>query len=80
MTLPFWMVYDDREGLVPPVKATNVSMVESEQYVEAGLWHTADTLPDLAARSACTRDNLVATVERFNKFVAARCRRGLRQG
>ena len=71
MTLPFWMIYDDREGLVPPVKATNVSMVEPERYVEAGLWHTADTLPELAAGIGVDADNLVSTVKRFNEFVAA---------
>jgi 3-oxosteroid 1-dehydrogenase len=70
MTLPFWMVYDDREGLVPPVKATNVSMVDAEQYVDAGLWHTADTLPELAAKIGVNADNLVETVKRFNEFVA----------
>jgi succinate dehydrogenase/fumarate reductase flavoprotein subunit len=71
MTLPFWMIYDDREGLVPPVKATNVSMVEPERYVEAGLWHTADTLPELAAKIGVDAENLVSTVKRFNEFVAA---------
>ena len=70
MTLPFWMIYDDREGLGPPVKATNVSMVEPERYVEAGLWHTADTLPELAATIGVDADNLVSTVKRFNEFVA----------
>lgn len=71
MTLPFWMIYDDRDGLVPPVKATNVSMVEPERYVDAGLWHTADTLPDLAAKIGVNAENLVSTVKRFNEFVAA---------
>ena len=71
MTLPFWMIYDDREGLVPPVKATNVSMVEPERYIEAGLWHTADTLPELAAKIGVDAENLVSTVKRFNEFVAA---------
>jgi hypothetical protein len=71
MTLPFWMIYDDREGPVPPVKATNVSMVEPERYVEAGLWHTADTLPELAAGIGVDAENLVSTVKRFNEFVAA---------
>jgi len=70
MTLPFWMIYDDRDGLVPPVKATNVSMVEPEQYVDAGLWHTADTLPELAAKIGVDAENLVSTVKRFNEFVA----------
>jgi hypothetical protein len=70
LTLPFWMIYDDREGPVPPVKATNVSMVEPEQYVDAGLWHTADTLPELAAKIGVAADNLASTVKRFNEFAA----------
>ncbi len=48
LELPFWMIYDDREGEVPPVKATNVSMVETEQLPSAGLWRTATTLAELA--------------------------------
>jgi 3-oxosteroid 1-dehydrogenase len=71
MALPFRMIYDDREGVVPPVKATNVSMVEPERYVEAGLWHTADTLTELAARIGVNAGNLVSTVKRFNEFAAA---------
>jgi hypothetical protein len=71
MALPFWMIYDNRDGLLPPVKATNVSMVEPERYVDAGLWHTADTLPDLAAKIGVNAENLVSTVKRFNEFVAA---------
>jgi 3-oxosteroid 1-dehydrogenase len=70
MMLPFWMIYDDREGLVPPVKATNVSMVDAEEYLAAGLWRTADTLPELAARIGVNADNLLQTVKRFNEFVA----------
>jgi 3-oxosteroid 1-dehydrogenase len=71
MTLPFWMIYDDREGLVPPAKATNVSMVEAAQYVDAGLWQTADSLPELAAKIGVNAENLVSTVKRFNEFAAA---------
>lgn len=71
MTLPYWMIYDDREGEIPPVKATNVSMVDTQQYVDAGLWHTADTLEELAAKIGVPAENLVATVERFNEFVVA---------
>lgn len=70
LTLPYWMIYDDSEGAVPPIKATNVSMVETEKYVAAGLWHTADTLPELAAKIGVPAENLVATVERFNAHVA----------
>lgn len=71
MTLPFWMIYDDREGVVPPVKATNVSMVETEKYVDAGLWHTAGALTELADKIGVPADRLVATVARFNEYVDA---------
>ncbi|OKH82251.1 FAD-binding protein [Mycolicibacterium sp.] len=70
MTLPYWMIYDDREGEVPPVKATNVSMVDTRQYLDAGLWHTADTLAELAAKIGVPAENLTATVARFNTFAA----------
>lgn len=69
VSLPFWMIYDDSDGLVPPVKATNVSMVEPEKYVAAGLWRTADTLEELAAEIGVPARNLVDTVARFNEFV-----------
>jgi hypothetical protein len=69
VTLPYWMVYDDTEGLVPPVKAPNVSMAEPYSYVTAGLWRSADTLEELAAHIGVPAQNLVATVDRFNEFV-----------
>ncbi|OBJ62419.1 FAD-binding protein [Mycobacterium asiaticum] len=70
LTLPYWMIYDDREGEVPPVKAANVSIVETQKYVDAGLWHTAGTLEELAAKIGVPPDALVATVARFNGFAA----------
>ncbi|MBT2274651.1 FAD-binding protein [Rhodococcus qingshengii] len=70
VTLPYWMIYDDKEGVVPPVKATNVSMVDTDQYVAAGLWHTADTLEELALKIGVEPEGLVATVARYNGFVA----------
>ncbi|PJE09985.1 MAG: 3-ketosteroid-delta-1-dehydrogenase [Mycobacterium sp.] len=71
LTLPYWMIYDDKEGERPPVKAANVSIVETQKYVEAGLWHTADTLENLAAKIGVPGDRLAATVARFNDFAAA---------
>jgi 3-oxosteroid 1-dehydrogenase len=68
--LPFWMVYDDREGEIPPVKSTSVSLVETGRYREAGLWHTADTLDELANAIGVPGANLVATVTRFNELVS----------
>lgn len=70
-TLPFWMIYDDREGATPPVKATNVSMTDTDRYREAGLWHTADTLAALAEVIGVPATELEATVERYNKMAAA---------
>lgn len=69
-SLPFWMIYDDKEGEVPPVKATNVSMVESARYREAGLWHTADSLAELAALIGVPAAELQSTVERYNTLAA----------
>ncbi|MGB3484132.1 MAG: FAD-binding protein [Mycobacterium sp.] len=67
VSLPFWMVYDDTEGLVPPVKATNVSMADPQDYVNAGLWRTADTLEQLATEIGVPAENLVHSVARFNE-------------
>lgn len=69
--LPFWMIYDDQEGEVPPVKATNVSMVDTAHYREAGLWHSADTLAELAEAIGVPAAALEATIERYNKLAAA---------
>ena len=71
ITLPYWMIYDDKEGEVPPVKAANVTIVETEKYVAAGLWHTADTLEELADKIGVPAGRLAATVARFNAFAAA---------
>lgn len=70
LQLPCWMVYDDREGEVPPVKATNVSMVETERYRAEGLWQTADTLDGLAQLIGVPAAKLIRTVQRFNALVA----------
>lgn len=70
-TLPIWMVYDNRAGDIPPVGATNVSMVEPERYRAAGLWHTSDTIAGLAEAIGVPATQLQATIERFNKLAAA---------
>ncbi|WP_255325553.1 FAD-binding protein [Rhodococcus ruber] len=70
MTLPFWMIYDDRSGVVPPIAATNVPLVETEKYEAAGLWKTADTLAELAGQIGVSAEALEATVARFNRLAA----------
>jgi len=71
LSQPFWMIYDDRRGEVPPVKATNVSLVETESYRAAGLWRTADTLAELAERIGVPAATLTESVSRYNDMVAA---------
>ncbi|MDN5893904.1 MAG: FAD-binding protein [Nocardioides sp.] len=71
VTLPFWMVYDDRDGERPPVRSTSVPMGETDAYRDAGLWVSADTLDELATRIGVPADRLASTVARFNEFAAA---------
>jgi len=71
LSQPFWMIYDDRRGEVPPVKATNVSLVETESYRAAGLWRTADTLAELAELIKVPAAALADTISRYNDMVAA---------
>lgn len=69
--LPYWIIFDDREGEVPPIKSTSVTMVEAEEFVAEGLWHSADTLEELAEKIGVPSNSLAATVARYNGFVAA---------
>lgn len=80
LRLPYWMIYDDKEGAVPPVKATNVSLVETEKYVAAGLWHTADSLPELAAKIGVPRAAADGNGVAVQRVCRRRRRRGLRPG
>lgn len=68
--LPYWMIYDDREGQRPPVHSTSVPMGPTQDFVDAGLWHSADTLEELAAKIGVPGQNLLRTVARFNAFAA----------
>lgn len=68
-SLPYWMVYDNKDGEIPPVQAPNVPFSATQEYVDAGLWHSAETLEQLAEKIGVPANNLVATVARFNGFV-----------
>lgn len=67
----FWMVYDDREGHAPPVRSTTLPLGPAEDYVAAGLWHSADSLAELAGLIGVPAEALEATVARFNEHAAA---------
>lgn len=68
---PFWMIYDDRTGGVPPVKATNVSMGDPSAYRDAGLWRSAGTLAELATLIGVPPAVLAETVERYNAMATS---------
>ena len=68
LTLPYWMIYDDRNGVRPPIRSVGVPISDTADYERAGLWFTADTLDELAVRIGVPADRLVATVDRFNDF------------
>ena len=65
---PFWMVYDSRAGVEPPVMAPNVSLSPTSEYQSAGLWRAADTLAELAHEIDVPAAALEDTVRRFNQL------------
>ena len=71
LTLPYWMIYDNREEERPPVGTASIPIGETKDYRDAGLWVSADTLEELAGKIGVPADRLVATVQRFNGFVSA---------
>lgn len=73
ITLPYWMIYDSRAGLQPPVLFTGIPLAKRRAYLDAGLWHAADSLGELARLIGVPAADLVATVERFNGFAEAGC-------
>jgi len=68
LTLPFWLVYDDRDGGMPPIQYPNLPFDDPARYREAGVWRSAPSLPALAETIGVPVDALVATVERYNGF------------
>lgn len=71
VSLPYWMIYDGRDGERPPVRSTSIPVGETKDYQDAGLWRSAETLEELAEKIGVPADRLVATVSRFNGFVEA---------
>lgn len=65
----FWLVYDDRDGIVPPARIPMVSLSEPAEYESRGLWHTADSLAELAEKIGVPAEALEGSVARFNELV-----------
>ncbi|GAB83653.1 3-ketosteroid delta(1)-dehydrogenase KstD [Gordonia rubripertincta NBRC 101908] len=64
----FWFVFDNRFGDELP--AICVPAPERAAMTEAGLWHTASTVGELAAATGLDAEKLTATIDRFNGFAA----------
>ncbi|AZI35728.1 3-ketosteroid delta(1)-dehydrogenase [Caenibius tardaugens NBRC 16725] len=71
LTLPYWLVYDNRDGDMPPVLYPNIPFDDPAAYRAKRLWRTAPTLAALAQDIGVPADALIATVERYNGFARA---------
>jgi 3-oxosteroid 1-dehydrogenase len=70
LTLPFWLVFDDRDNGVPPAQFPTLPHGDMQSYRDAGLWVSAPTLGELAERIGVPAANLIASVDRFNSLAA----------
>jgi len=70
LTLPFWLVYDNRDDGAPPIQYPNQPFGDLELYRRAGLLRTAPTLAELATAIEVPAQTLQKTIERFNGFAA----------
>ena len=68
--LPFWLVFDPRFGEEMPAMST-VPMLDRQQYVDSGLWRTADSLEDLATAIEVPPAALAKTIEQFNQYTTS---------
>ncbi|WP_413098229.1 FAD-binding protein [Streptomyces sp. Inha503] len=63
---PVWWVFDGRWGEEPP--GIVVVPPDRKSHAGAGLWHTADTLAELAAATGIDAGGLAETVHVFNGY------------
>ena len=70
LKLPFWLIYDDRDGGLPPAQYPTVPFGDAAAYRAADLWRSAPTLEGLAAAIGVPPETLADTVARFNGFAA----------
>ena len=62
----FWLIFDDAEAGAFP--AICIPAPEPDQLREAGLWHTAGSVDELAAATGLDPAALQESLERFNEF------------
>lgn len=66
----FWLIFDDRDEGALPIVNTTIPVTDRVPYEEAGLWHEAASLKELAAKIGVDGGVLQETVARFNAFAA----------
>ncbi|MEV8637927.1 FAD-dependent oxidoreductase [Streptosporangium sp. NPDC051023] len=66
--VPAYLVFDSRFGGDLP--AISLPGCPPQEHLEAGTWVRAETVGELAERLGLPRENLTATLERFNGFAA----------
>lgn len=76
--VPSFLVFDSREGGSLP--AISLPPLPPGEHLAAGTWVQADTLDELAQRIGVPREELSATVERFNGFAASGVDADFRRG
>lgn len=69
LTLPFWLIYDNRDDGAPPIQFPNLPLGNLDDYRAAGLLVRGDTLAELARKTGLPADALEASVARFNGLV-----------
>lgn len=65
-----WFIFDDRMGGELPLLNTTIPVTDKQPYIAAGLWKSAPSLEELAAKIGVDTDVLQETVARFNSFAA----------
>lgn len=62
----FWLIFDDAEGGNYP--AICIPAPRADELREAGLWHSATSISDLAEATGLDAHSLAESAERFNGF------------
>ena len=70
VNIPFWFVYDDSTGPMPPIANFTQPFGNLQDYIDSAILRSADTLPELAEAIGVPAEVLNRTVERFNGFAA----------
>ena len=63
----YWLIYDNRNDGALPIVNTTIPVMDLAPYAEAGLFHSAGSLEELASKIGIDGNALLATATRFNE-------------